>query len=129
MSSDSQPDGRKDRNALEWAVFGLGLVIVVGVLGFLVYQLVVGSDEPADLVVTLDTPEEQRGTVLIPLTVVNEGDQVAEAAVIEVCSGPDACGEVTFTYVPQGSTREGVVGLSAPLSAPLTSRVVSYRTR
>ena len=129
MPSDSHPDTREERNALEWAVFGLGLILVVGVLGFLVYQLVAGSDEPANLVVTFDTPEERRGTVLIPLTVTNEGDQVAEAAVIEVCAGPDACGEVTFTYVPQGSTRQGVVGLTAPLAAPLTSRIVSYRTR
>ncbi len=51
---------------------------------------------------------------------------MAEAVVVEVCAGPDACAQVTFEYVPYQSKTTGTVGLEAPLRAPLTTRVVSY---
>ena len=65
--------------------------------------------------------------MLIPIEARNEGDHVAEAATVEVCAGPESCGEVSFSYIPKGSTRSGIVGLNAPLEAPVTTRVVSYR--
>lgn len=127
-SANSGGSGSQKKNALEWTVSGIGLLIVLTVVGFQIYQIVAASDEPPDLHVTLDDPTRQRGTVMIPLTVENKGDQVAEGAVIEVCAGPESCAQVTFRYVPQGSTRTGTVGLSAPLAGPLETRVVSYRT-
>ena len=132
-ADDDTPDrddgaASESRNALEWAISGLGLLVVLTVVGFLVYQLVAGSDEPADLHVALGEPSTRRGAVLVPVTVENRGDRVAEGATIEVCAGPEACAELTFLYVPQGSTRTGTVGLRAPLAAPLETRVVSYRT-
>ncbi len=126
---DDDSDGeRSDKNALEWAVSAIGLVVVLSVVGILAYQWIAGSDEPAELVVTLEQPEARQGTVMVPLSVENTGDRVAEAAVIEVCAGPESCAHVTFRYVPQGSTRNGTVGLAGPLAAPLKTRVVSYRT-
>ena len=125
-TSDASNDVK--RNALEWVTFAVGVALTLGVIGFLVYQMVAGSDEPPDLVIELGAPDTRRGTTLVPVTVRNEGDRVAEAAVIEVCAGPDACAELSFTYVPQGSKRTGEVGFEAPLPGPLRTRVVSYRT-
>ena len=51
-----------------------------------------------------------------------------DAAVVEVCAGRDDRAELSFTYVPQASTRTGEVGFGVPLAGPLQSRVVSYRT-
>lgn len=128
QDSDSNDSSPQKKNALEWTVSGIGLLVVLTVVGFQIYQIVAASDEPADLVVTLDAPELQRGTLMIPLTVENEGDRVAEGAVIEVCAGPESCADLTFRYIPQGSTRTGTVGLGAPLEGPLETRVVSFRT-
>lgn len=125
---DDDAQNGVERNALEWATFAVGVAITVGVIGFLVYQMVAGSDEPADLVIELGAPEIRRGTALVPVTVRNEGDRVAEGATIEVCAGPDDCAELSFAYVPQSSKRTGEVGFSAPLAGPLVTRVVSYRT-
>ena len=125
---NSSSDGTTERNWLDWVLVAAGAAIVLGVVGFLVYQIVTLPDEPASLEVTLDAPDVSGGTAMIPVTVKNVGSKVAEAAVIEVCAGPDSCAEVSFTYVPQGSTREGEVGLSAPLAGPLETRVVSFRT-
>jgi uncharacterized protein (TIGR02588 family) len=127
-TSDSHTDDTPRSNALEWAVFALGVAITLGVIGFLTVQLVTGTDEPADLRVTLQEPQPREETVFVPVEVENQGDRVAKEAVIEVCAGPESCGSVTSRFIPKGSTRSGMVGLRAPLAAPPASRVVSYRT-
>lgn len=122
----SGPEG-KDKNALEWVVTGLGAAIVLFVLGYLSYQFLAGPTTPADLVIEVGAPEVQGTTAEIPVTVRNRGSRVAEAAVVEVCAGPESCAQLTFDYVPFESELTGTVGLEAPLTAPLTTRVVSYR--
>ncbi len=126
QKEDSASD-EEEKNWLEWTVFAIGLVITLGVIGYMSYQAIAGSDKPADIQVTLQEPTLDGDFIIIPIEATNKGDRVAEGAMIEVCSGPDSCGEVTFTYIPQGSKRTGVVGLQAPLEEPLTTRVVSFR--
>ena len=123
----SGSSGDQDKNGLEWTVFALGLAITLGVVGYMGYQVVAGSDEPADIQVTVKETTESEGFVVIPVEATNEGDRVAEAALIEVCAGPESCGELSFAYIPKGSKRSGTVGLKAPLEAPITTRVVSFR--
>lgn len=125
--SDQNGSESKDKNALEWVVTGLGAAIVLFVLGYLSYQFLAGSNTPADLVIALGAPEVQGTTAEVPVTVRNRGSRVAEAAVVEVCAGPESCAQLTFDYVPFESELTGTVGLEAPLTAPLTTRVVSYR--
>lgn len=115
------------KNALEWAMTALGAAITLFVLGFLTYHLLNGGGKPADLAVTLGQPQRRGSTVEVPVEVKNRGGRVVEATVVEVCAGPEACAQVTFPYLPFESTVSGVVGLEAPLTAPLTTRVVSYR--
>lgn len=124
--SDAGGSGRPEKNALEWAVSGVGAAIVLFVIGFFVYEWVAGASGPADLVVSLGEATTDSLTVEVPVEVRNRGERVAEAVVVEVCAGPEACAEVTFDYVPYQSRASGRVGLTAPLRAPLTTRVVSY---
>ena len=126
-ASTDDADGEK-RNALEWVTFAVGVALTLSVIGFLVYQMAVGSDEPPDLVIELGAVDVRRSTALVPVTVRNEGDRVAEGATVEVCAGPDDCAELSFPYVPQGSTRTGELGFGLPLGGALQARVVSYRT-
>lgn len=123
--NDSQQ--KQGKNALEWTVALAGAAIVLFVLGFFSYQILTGADEPADLVITLGTPQVKAQVAEIPVTVHNRGDRVAEAAIIEVCSGPSACAQLTFDYVPFHSTQTGRVGLPLPLADSLRTRVVSFR--
>ena len=128
-SNGGSSDGGQDKNALEWLVLALGAAISLGVIGYLGYHVAFGSDEPADVRIVLDVgvPSADGSTAIVPVEVSNEGDMTAEGVVVEVCAGPDACGEVSFPYVPKGSKRKGSVGLSLPLAESPTSRVVSYR--
>lgn len=119
--------GKEEKNALEWAMTLLGAALVLFVVGFLTYQLFAGTDRPAELQIRLGEPRTNGSTVEVPVTVRNEGGRVAEAAVVEVCAGPESCAQLTFDYLPFESEFEGVMGLEAPLQAPLTTRVVSFR--
>ena len=128
-SGDSGGDSGSDKgkNWLEWTVTIAGALLVLFVLGFLTYQWVTDDGQPAELSISLGAPAQDGGTVEIPVEVKNDGQKVAEAAVVEVCAGPEACAQLTFDYVPFQSTVTGSVGLEAPLAAPLTTRMVSYR--
>lgn len=119
--------GSQDKNALEWTVTVAGALIVLFVLGFFVYELVAGASGPARLVVSLGEPAVEGAASNVPVEIRNEGERVAELAVVEVCAGPENCAEITFDYVPYQSKLTGTVGLEAPLGAAPTSRVVSYR--
>ncbi|WP_412061023.1 hypothetical protein [Rubrivirga sp. IMCC45206] len=126
-NAEGSADATPKKNALEWAVTGVGAVIVLFVVGFFVYELVAGASGPADLSVTLGEPAADSLTVEVPVEVENAGQEVAENVVVRVCAGPESCAEVMFDYVPYQSSAAGTVGLEAPLAAPPTGRVVSYR--
>lgn len=123
--SDSGAD--KGKNWLEWTITIAGAALVLFVVGFLIYEWATTTGESADLQVSLGTPTVSDATVEIPVEVKNEGDRVAEAAVVEVCAGPESCAQITFDYVPFKSAVSGTVGLEAPLQAAPTTRVVSFR--
>ena len=126
---ESSGDGSsEDKNALEWAITIVGAALVLFAFGYFVYSWITMPDEQkAELVIEMKEPSTVGGIVEIPVEVRNEGARVAEAAVVEVCAGPDSCAQLTFDFVPFKSTVKGRVGLSAPLQQPLTSRMVSYR--
>ena len=118
-----QPEGK---SPLEWTVTGIGVLVVLFVVGFFVYEWVSREDAPADLVVSLGSPAAKGASVEVPVEVENVGRTVAQVAVVEVCAGEASCAQITFDYVPYGSRVAGVIGLAAPLGGPLTSRVVSF---
>ena len=126
-SGGDESEGNQGKNALEWVVFAIGVAIVLGVTGFLIYELVVGSDRPARLTIELGEQTQRDGVVEIEVTVRNDGDSAAEGATVEVCGGVDTCAELMFAYLPAHSERTGVMGLSMPLSGPLETRTVSFK--
>ncbi|HKI01342.1 MAG TPA: hypothetical protein VKK31_05135 [Thermoanaerobaculia bacterium] len=122
---------RVEKNRLEWAVFGLGLLLVLGVVGFLVWDAALGEDSPPDLAVTLGAPERRGDGWAVPVTVRNRGQETAEGARVEVVLElPDGGREEAgfdLAFAPRGSTREGWVQfLHPPATGRLTGRVTGY---
>lgn len=125
-------DGRGDaedagHNWLEWLVTSVGAVIVLGVAGILIAEILSGASDPPALVVSLGTPELRGEQMMVPVDVRNEGGRVAMDAVVEVCADPDDCAELLFAYVPHGSVRSGLVGFTSRPDGSFTYRVVSFR--
>jgi uncharacterized protein (TIGR02588 family) len=121
---------RKDKNWLEWTAFAVGLVLVLGTLGYLAYDGFTMEDQPPYLEIRLGAPLARENAFLVPVAVTNRGDQSAEDVRVEVVLAhgqTDERGELDMAFLPRGATRHGWVTFHAdPRSGTLTSRVLGY---
>lgn len=102
-----------DKNRLEWAVFAVGLTLVLGILGYLVRESVAGTGGPPDVVVRLGRAEASTGGFRIPVEVANLGEGTAEdVKVTVVLEKPESEPEeanLDIAFLPRGSRRNGWV--------------------
>jgi len=123
---------RVEKNWLEWAVFGVGLLLVAGALGYLVYDGASAGDAPPAVEVRLGEPRPTGHNYVVPVTVTNHGDHTAEGVTVEVTlegagGGEPERGELTVAFLPRRATREGWVAFRTdPRNGRLTPRVLGY---
>jgi uncharacterized protein (TIGR02588 family) len=122
---------RVEKNRLEWVVFGIGLMLVVGTVGVLAWDTVRSGDGPPELLVELGPPQRRGHGWAVPVTVRNRGGETAEAVRVEVTlelpGGEREAAELDVAFVPRGSQRQGWIHfLHPPASGRLTERVVGY---
>jgi uncharacterized protein (TIGR02588 family) len=101
-----------EKNALEWTVFGVGLLLVMATLGYLVREAVTTGSTPPVLVVELGTPRQVRESFQVPVTVVNRGDRVAEdvsVTIILVAGTQREEAVLIIPFLPHESSRQGWV--------------------
>lgn len=119
------------KNWLEWAVFAVGLVLVVAVLGYLTYSGASMGDQPPEIEVRLGTPEQRQFNFIVPVTVVNHGDETAASLRIEVVmqgNGEQARGELDIPFLPRHAKRDGWVTFDQdPRTSQLKARVLGYQ--
>lgn len=107
------------KNALEWTVFGVGLLLVVALAAVLVVEAFQGPGTKADLRVRLEAPEKIPGGYRTHVTVENRGDEPTMAVRVKV---DDA--DLDLDYVPRRSTRKGYVVTEKP---PKEGKAVSWQ--
>lgn len=118
------------KNALEWAVFGLSTLLVLGAIGFLIYSAVAGDDRPADLRVSIKKVSTRSGTTVAEVDLRNEGLRTAAEVTVEVTArygDEEKISTVLIDFVPKGGSREGILifpGTQAP--DQLTPRILGY---
>jgi uncharacterized protein (TIGR02588 family) len=101
-----------EKNALEWTVFGVGLVLVMATLGYLVREAFTTGSSPPELVVHLGAPRRVTEGYQVPVTVVNRGDRVAEGVSVMITLAAKAEHEeavLSIAFLPHQSRREGWV--------------------
>jgi uncharacterized protein (TIGR02588 family) len=120
------------KNTLEWMVFAISLLLVLGVIGYLILASIRLGEGPPNLAVELGQiiPAET-GKFIVPVTVYNHGDQTAVDVTVEVVlmRGEEEVetAQVTLPLVPYNSDRQGVVTFSEdPRQDRLEARVVGY---
>ncbi len=123
---------RIQKNWLEWAVFGVGLILVLVVLGYLFYSGLSMGNEPPNIEVRLGTPQQKQFNYVVPVTVVNHGDETAASLRVEVVmrsNGEEqARGELDIPFLPRHATREGWVTFEQdPRASQLKARVLGYQ--
>jgi uncharacterized protein (TIGR02588 family) len=121
------------KNWVEWAVFVVGLALVLSTLAYLAYEGATMGDDPPSIEVRLGAPEPRAHNFAVPVTVTNQGDETAEGVTVEVTleNGGGAAtaerGELTIAFLPRRATREGWVTFRQdPRAAQLTARVLGY---
>jgi uncharacterized protein (TIGR02588 family) len=95
----------------EWAVALLGLVLVLGSIGFLAYQVVAGDDSPPDVLIRAEAILPVKTGYLVQIRAVNQGGSTAAELRIEGTlrgeSGRVEKSETVIDYVPAHSHRKG----------------------
>lgn len=119
-----------DKNALEWTVFGIGLVLVLATLGYLAREAFTTGSGPPELVVHLGSPRRMPEGFQVPVTVVNRGDRFAEGVSVTITLATKAEREeavLGIAFLPHQSRRQGWVTFrSDPTGGDLQVGPVSY---
>ena len=101
------------KNALEWTVFAIGLVLVLATLGFLVRESIVSDGGPPEVVARLGEARPSRGGHLIPVEVANVGQTTAEDVLVPIFldleHGSREEAELNIAFLPRDSKRNGWV--------------------
>ena len=104
---------RLDKNRLEWAVFGVALVLVLATFAYLLRESLTERKGPPDVVVSIGEPRRGAGGYMVPLTAENRGSETAEEVRVTIELERDGRQEqavLEFAYLPRNSTRSGWVG-------------------
>jgi uncharacterized protein (TIGR02588 family) len=114
-------------------VAALGLCLVVGVVGFMLYRAFTEAGTPPTIEFTVDAIQPSGPGYLVTFTATNRGDEAAAALMIEgQLTGEDGAVETsaaTLTYLPGGSQRQGGLFFAAdPRAGQLTLRAKGYES-
>lgn len=96
----------------EWVAAGVSLLILLGVLGFLLYDAVDSTSTPPRVEVVVDSvgPAGPAG-FLVTFTATNSGDETAGGVLVQgelrSDTGLVESAEATLSYVPSHSSRSG----------------------
>jgi uncharacterized protein (TIGR02588 family) len=95
----------------EWAVALLGLALVLGSLGVIAYQVVMGDDSPPDVLIRADAILPVKTGYLVQIRALNQGGLTAAELRIEGTlsseRGSVETSETVIDYVPAHSHRKG----------------------
>ena len=121
------------KNWFEWTVFAVGLLLLLAVSGYLLYEAVTIAHKPAALSISLGAPVAAGDPhhFTVPITIRNDGGQTAAEVDIEVLllEGEKQVErrELTFDFVPHMSSRSGALTFdSAPSPEQLRAQVLTY---
>lgn len=106
-------DSKKSINIsfLEWIVAGIGLILVVGTVGFMLYQSFTAKDTPPSFKTEVERIDKVNSGYVVIFKTVNEGEQTASGVEIEgeLKRGEESVetSSVTIDYAPSKSEIKG----------------------
>jgi uncharacterized protein (TIGR02588 family) len=124
--------GAPSTSTAEWIVAAVSALLVLGVIGFLVYDGMVSPQTPPDVRVEVDSIQQAGPGFLVLLRARNHGHNTAADVIVEGelmgDSGPVETSETTIDYVPAGGQqRAGLYFTRDPRSLELRLRAHGYR--
>ena len=122
---------KPDKNVLEWTVFGVSLVLVVGTFGYLVRESLTAAQGPPEVVIALGEPRNGAGGHMVRVTAENRGGETAEEVRIAVrlrTREDDEEAVLVVPYLPRDASRSGWVTFrNDPRAGTLRVAGVAYQ--
>lgn len=107
----SKNNERKKTSALEWLFAVLGLLLVVSVIGYLIYEIVTNEKKPPRLNVKIGEIIANEHGFLVKFKIENTGDENATDVTVEgeATRAKESVekSDVTIDYVPAHSEKKG----------------------
>jgi len=121
-----------EKNWLEWIVFAMSVVLVSCTLAYLAYDGTTIGDAPPSIEIRVGAPTQGQHNYIVPVYIINHGDQTAEGVQIEVVLEHEGTemerSEFAVAFLPRHATREGWVAFQTdPRAAEkINARVLGY---
>jgi len=107
---NSTSGARLEKNWLEWTVFGLSLVLVLGIIVYLAYLEITPSTKDFQYEIGFEKPQEIHGRYLVPVKIDNNSNKSVQDVAIEISSGGNKeSADLQLDYLPRHSHREATV--------------------
>lgn len=111
-SSNEEQNKEKDEqiSVWEWITGFIGLVLVVGAIGFMLYQAFQEKGLPPDVKIQIESISQIENGYLVKFQALNEGDATAEGLIIEAelkVPEKSETNQTTINFLPAHSTRNG----------------------
>lgn len=116
-----------------WGISLIGLLFVVGSIGFMLYEAIAGDSSPPDVSVEIQSVLPTQNGFLVEFRVINEGGRAAEGLNVEgeLRDGDEVVetSVTTIEYVPSHSQRQGGLFFTLdPRAYDLQLRAEGYET-
>jgi uncharacterized protein (TIGR02588 family) len=100
-----------ESSPLEWVTAAIGILLVSGVIGFLLYRGATKGDTPPTIKIQIESVKPTGESYLVNFRAINTGDTTAAAVTIEgeLKNGEksEETSDISLTYVPAHSERRG----------------------
>lgn len=122
-----------DKNALEWTVFAVSLLLVLTILAYLVYRVYTEEPSTPDLVVEYFHDPSEHAPQRYRVVVHNKGGETAEEVQVELAlhKGEEELetAALQIAFSPKQSKREGWISFkkSTAEADTVIARVMSYK--
>jgi uncharacterized protein (TIGR02588 family) len=120
-----------EKNALEWTVFAVSIVLILLTVVYLVRDRASGRPRAPEIEVSTGPAVHSAGMWSVPVKVTNRGDETAEQLRVDVSLEQDGRetekAELTFAFVPRRSSREAwALFRTDPRAMKISARATSY---
>lgn len=112
QNSDNSSERQTGKTSiLEWIVAVIGLILVVGTIGFMMYKAFTSKDTPPNFTTKIERIETVNSGYVVIFNLINNGEQTASGVNVEgeLKNGGESLEKsgVTFDYAPSASETEG----------------------
>jgi uncharacterized protein (TIGR02588 family) len=133
-NSSSNANGNKNKqpSVWEWIVAFIGLVLVAGAIGFMLYKAIWVKDSSPDVEVQIESVEQVNNGYLVKFRALNRGGTTAAGLIIEAELKRGAeeieTSQTAIDFLPSNSIRQGgFFFTNDPRQYDLQTRPVGYQ--